>query len=95
VATLKIDKSFVRDMLIDQDDMAILRAIMGLSDAFQQQVIAEGVESVAHGIALMRIGCDLGQGYVISRPIPADALPQWVKNWQPDPAWLALPPLAL
>jgi len=94
VATLKIDKSFVRDMLNDQDDMAILRAIMGLSIAFQQHVIAEGVESVAHGIALMQMGCDLGQGYVISRPMPAAQFPLWVKEWQPDPAWLALPSMA-
>ncbi len=88
VSQLKIDQSFVRDMLVDKDDMAILRAVMGLAAAFQQEVIAEGVETAEHGVALMRLGCDFAQGYFISRPMPADALPLWAQNWQCDPAWI-------
>jgi len=87
VSLLKIDKSFVRDMLTDQDDMAILQAIMGLAGAFNQQVIAEGVETLDHGVALMKLGCDLAQGYIISRPLPAGAFVQWARTWQSDPQW--------
>ena len=87
VTQLKIDQSFVRDMLVDKDDMAILRAVMGLATAFQQEVIAEGVETAEQGLALMQLGCDFAQGYFISRPLPAQAVPLWAQNWRSDPAW--------
>lgn len=87
VARLKIDQSFVRDMLDDPDDLSILKGVIGLASAFNRQVIAEGVESVAHGSMLMQLGCDLAQGYGIARPMPADAIPPWVASWKPDAAW--------
>ncbi|OIN90597.1 MAG: hypothetical protein AUJ20_14015 [Comamonadaceae bacterium CG1_02_60_18] len=89
VTLLKIDKSFVRDMLEDDDDLAILRAVIGLAQAFGRQVIAEGVETIAHGSLLLQLGCDLGQGFGIARPMPADKLPDWVTRWQSAPAWTA------
>jgi EAL domain-containing protein (putative c-di-GMP-specific phosphodiesterase class I) len=88
VSQLKIDQSFVRDMLVDKDDMAILRAVMGLAAAFQQEVIAEGVETADQGVALMQLGCELAQGYFISRPMPAQDMPSWVANWKVDATWL-------
>ncbi len=91
VALLKIDQSFVRDMLDDPDDLAILQGIIGLAAAFKREVIAEGVETVAHGTALLQLGCELAQGYGIARPMPPDQLPAWVKTWQPDAAWHAIP----
>ncbi|MBP9904362.1 MAG: EAL domain-containing protein [Rhodoferax sp.] len=91
VALLKIDQSFVRDMLDDPDDLAILQGVIGLADAFKRQVIAEGVETVAHGTMLLQLGCELAQGYGIARPMPADQLPPWVSGWQPDDAWSCLP----
>ncbi len=87
VALLKIDQSFVHDMLDDPDDLAILQGVIGLAAAFKREVIAEGVETVAHGTALLQLGCDLAQGYGIARPMPADAMPAWVSTWRPDPAW--------
>ena len=87
VALLKIDQSFVRDMLDDPDDMAILQGVIGLAAAFRCGVIAEGVETVAHGTLLLELGCDLAQGYGIARPMPADQLPQWVLSWKPAPEW--------
>jgi diguanylate cyclase (GGDEF)-like protein/PAS domain S-box-containing protein len=87
VAVLKIDQSFVRDMLFDPDDLAILEGIIGLATAFRRQIIAEGVESVAHGEMLLRLGCEQAQGFGIARPMPAGELPDWAAAWQPDPAW--------
>ncbi len=91
VALLKIDQSFVRDMLDDPDDLAILQGIIGLAAAFKREVIAEGVETVAHGTALLQLGCELAQGYGIARPMPPEQMPAWVASWQPDAAWCALP----
>jgi EAL domain-containing protein (putative c-di-GMP-specific phosphodiesterase class I) len=87
VSLLKIDQSFVRDMLDDPDDLAILKGVIGLAAAFRRQVIAEGVETVAHGVALLQLGCELGQGYGIARPMPAADLPAWVATWRPDVRW--------
>ena len=87
VTKLKIDQSFVRDMLDDPDDLAILQGILGLATAFRRQVIAEGVEMVEHGELLLQLGCELGQGYCIARPMPAAELPGWVATWRPDAAW--------
>ncbi len=87
---LKIDQSFVRDMLDDPDDLAILEGVIGLANAFRRDVIAEGVETVEHGEMLLRLGCDLAQGYGIARPMPAQALPGWVTAWAPDTTWGSL-----
>jgi EAL domain-containing protein (putative c-di-GMP-specific phosphodiesterase class I) len=84
---LKIDQSFVRDMLENPDDQVILQGVIGLAEAFKRVVIAEGVETVEHGTTLLQLGCDLAQGYGIARPMPADAMPAWVATWRPDPAW--------
>ena len=84
---LKIDQSFVRDMLDDPDDLAILKGIIGLAQAFKRDVIAEGVETIAHGEMLLALGCDLAQGYGIARPMPAGDLPHWCAAWMPHPAW--------
>jgi EAL domain-containing protein (putative c-di-GMP-specific phosphodiesterase class I) len=91
VALLKIDQSFVRDMLDDPDDLAILEGVIGLAAAFKREVIAEGVETVAHGTALLQLGCELAQGYGIARPMPPEQMPAWVASWQPDVAWCELP----
>jgi diguanylate cyclase (GGDEF)-like protein/PAS domain S-box-containing protein len=91
VALLKIDQSFVRDMLDDTDDLAILQGVIGLARAFKRQVIAEGVETVEHGTALLQLGCELAQGYGIARPMSPEQMPTWAATWQPDAAWRALP----
>ena len=88
ISVLKIDQSFVRDMHDDPDDLAILKGILSLSAAFRREVIAEGVETEAHGLALLALGCELGQGYGIARPMPADRIPEWVATWHPPASWL-------
>lgn len=89
IEMLKIDQSFVRDMLLDTDDLAIVEGVIGLATAFHRTVIAEGVETTDHAVMLLHLGCDLAQGYGIARPMPPEALPGWVANWQPDPALAA------
>ncbi len=86
--TLKIDQSFVRDMLEDPEDLAILEGVLGLAAAFRRQPIAEGVESIAHGEMLLDLGCDLAQGYGIAHPKPAEDIPAWVASWRPGPGWM-------
>ena len=86
-ARLKIDQLFVRGMVDDAEDLAILKAIMGLADAFKREVIAEGVEEVEHGSLLLQLGCEVAQGYGIARPMPAEEIPAWVASWSPPAAW--------
>ncbi|MFT6268636.1 MAG: diguanylate cyclase (GGDEF)-like protein [Alphaproteobacteria bacterium] len=86
---IKIDQSFVRGILKDADDLAIVKGVVGLAKAFQRDVIAEGVETVAHGTALLQLGCELAQGYGIARPMPAGDIPKWVSNWKADDSWQA------
>ncbi|MBI2750543.1 MAG: EAL domain-containing protein [Burkholderiales bacterium] len=86
---LKIDQSFVRDMLDDPDDLAIVESVIGLAGAFRRDVIAEGVETAPHGELLLTLGCELAQGYGIARPMPAADLPDWLASWRPDPSWTA------
>ena len=77
VDTLKIDQSFVRDMLEDKGDRAIVQGIIALADAFNRQTVGEGIETDAHYRMLLELGCEIGQGYGIARPMPAAALAGW------------------
>ncbi|MDZ4152514.1 EAL domain-containing protein, partial [Methylicorpusculum sp.] len=88
-STLKIDQSFVRDMLENQDDLAIVGGVLVLANAFGREVIAEGVETIAHGNLLLSLGCELAQGYGIAKPMTASELQPWIKTWRPDPSWAA------
>jgi predicted signal transduction protein with EAL and GGDEF domain len=84
---LKIDQTFVRDMLVDPGDLAIVHGVLGLAMAFQRQVVAEGAESIEHILMLLELGCDVMQGFGIARPLPADRLLEWLEEFQPDPRW--------
>jgi diguanylate cyclase (GGDEF)-like protein/PAS domain S-box-containing protein len=87
VTLLKIDQSFVANMLDDADDLAILTSVVDLAGAFRRQVIAEGVESMAHGEMLLQLGCDLAQGNGIAPAMPAADFPGWSAAWQPYASW--------
>ena len=87
VDVLKIDRSFVLDMLDDPEDLSILEGVLVLANAFRRQAIAEGVETVDHGLMLLRLGCQVGQGYQIARPMGGKDFPRWAAAWQPDPRW--------
>ncbi|NQY25852.1 MAG: EAL domain-containing protein [Piscirickettsiaceae bacterium] len=84
---IKIDQSFVRDMLDDPSDYAIIDGIIGLSDSFNRDVIAEGVETTNHGLMLLLMGCENVQGYGIAKPMPADDFPSWLKDYSPNQEW--------
>lgn len=87
---LKIDQSFVRNMLTDADDMGIVDGVIRLARAFTREVIAEGVETLVHGAVLRKMGCRLAQGYGVGRPMPAAAFPDWCREWSRGGAWLHL-----
>jgi EAL domain-containing protein (putative c-di-GMP-specific phosphodiesterase class I) len=85
--TVKIDQRFVRNMLDKAEDLAILEGITGFASAFNRQVVAEGVEDVEQGVLLLKMGCQLGQGYQIARPMPAESVLSWMNHWKPCQAW--------
>lgn len=76
VDTLKIDRSFVQDLGSNAGDLAIVRAVIALADAFGLQVVAEGVETAAAAEILLRHGCYRAQGFLLSRPIDGAAMAQ-------------------
>ncbi len=86
---LKIDQSFVRDMLEDSSDLAIVQSVIGLASAFARKVLAEGVETQAHGQRLLAMGCELAQGFGIGHPMAAADFDQWLQRWQQQPQWKA------
>jgi len=81
VKYLKIDQSFVRDMLVDMDDKAIIQGIIELAKVFNLTVIAEGVETDKHGDVLLALGCLFAQGYGIARPMPSSEFLPWLSEF--------------
>ena len=82
VNELKIDKSFVLNMENDDGDTKIVRSTIDLGHNMGLRVVAEGIESEAVWRLLARMGCDQGQGYFMSRPIPGDQMIAWLEKWQ-------------
>ena len=82
---LKIDQSFTAQMLTDERSAVIVNAIVGLADALELSTVAEGIETTAQQEHLRRLGCQLGQGYLWSRPVPLEDMTQLVPapaRWQ-------------
>jgi EAL domain-containing protein (putative c-di-GMP-specific phosphodiesterase class I) len=82
---LKIDKSFVLNMAVNRDDASIVRSVVGLGHNLGLRVVAEGLDNKRSLDMLVEMGCDMGQGFFLSRPVPASELT----------AWMQRPPLAL
>ncbi|MFN3884609.1 MAG: putative bifunctional diguanylate cyclase/phosphodiesterase [Rhodocyclaceae bacterium] len=89
VDAIKIDQGFVRDVLTNADSLVIVRAIIGLAQAFELELVAEGVETPAQGRLLRQLGCHYAQGYGIAQPLPADDFLHWAKHWRPPHEWWA------
>lgn len=81
VDKLKIDQSFVRDLTLNQDNRAIVSAIVQMAHTLGLACIAEGVESQDIAAALHRLGCQQAQGYLYARPLPADELQTLLQDW--------------
>ena len=82
VQVLKIDRSFVQNMLTDPQDRAIVEGVISLSGTFGCVVVAEGVETAAHARMLLDLGCEIGQGTGIAAPMPAAEVAPWVREWK-------------
>jgi diguanylate cyclase (GGDEF)-like protein len=91
VQELKIDKSFVAHMASDENDAAIVRSTVGLAHDLGLRVVAEGVEDQGTWDMLSGVGCDIAQGYFISRPLPPLVLGEWLDSadWEPRLARVA------
>ncbi len=87
INTIKIDQSFIADMLNNTQDMAIVHAIISLSKVFQIEVVAEGVERIDQLLTLFELGCDHIQGYAIAKPLSYDTFVEYLRNFTPDPRW--------
>jgi EAL domain-containing protein (putative c-di-GMP-specific phosphodiesterase class I) len=85
--TLKIDKSFVIDLLTSSQNISIVEASIGLANAFNSHIVAEGVESEEHGKVLLQLGCEIAQGYCISKAMPAEDVADWIKSWKGFSSW--------
>lgn len=77
---LKIDRSFVLDAIADEDDAQIIKTILALGQTLKLAVVAEGVETESQANLLKSFGCDLVQGYLYARPMPADELENWLST---------------
>jgi diguanylate cyclase (GGDEF)-like protein/PAS domain S-box-containing protein len=82
VQVLKIDRSFVHNMLNDTQDRAIVEGVISLARTFSCVAVAEGVETPAQARTLLEMGCEVGQGAGIASPMPAADLPRWIKEWK-------------
>lgn len=87
IQSIKIDKSFIRDMINDPGDCAIVQGVVGLAKAFDLQVIAEGVETYEHAKKLMHLDCLNAQGFGIAKPMPADQVYDWIHSRQDWRNW--------
>jgi EAL domain-containing protein (putative c-di-GMP-specific phosphodiesterase class I) len=74
VDELKVDRAFVAGLLISQEDLAIVTAVINLAHTLGLRAVAEGVETAEQLGRLRELGCDIGQGYYFGRPLPADAM---------------------
>lgn len=83
--SIKIDQSFVRGILHDEDDLTLVTAIITLAQAFNRHVIAEGVETPAHGDKLLALGCERAQGFGIAPPMPAHEVLAWTRAYEQAP----------
>ena len=86
-STIKIDQSFVRGMQEDAEHVTIVNSVLGLARSFERTTLAEGIETEALGALLVELGCELGQGYAIARPMPAESVPDWIRTWRVPSLW--------
>ncbi|MBK1887200.1 MULTISPECIES: putative bifunctional diguanylate cyclase/phosphodiesterase [Marinobacter] len=79
---VKVDKSFVINMLNDSNDRAIVESVIFMGQRFSHPILAEGVETFDHARALSDLGCEYMQGYGVGRPMPAGNVLEWTQQWR-------------
>ena len=89
VDELKIDRSFIKDMLSDNSDNVLVRSSVDLGHNLGLSVVAEGVEDQATATALAGLGCDVLQGYHLARPMTATATTEWMRTRAAQPTLAA------
>lgn len=87
VDEVKMDQSFTQAALADMTSLSIMNGLAAAILPMRRVLVAEGVDDVSQGPALLDLGCSIGQGYIIARPMPPEELPAWISTWRPDPAW--------
>ncbi|QLG89349.1 EAL domain-containing protein [Chitinibacter bivalviorum] len=87
---LKIDQSFIRDILTNASDLGIVEGVILMAAVLKHPVLAEGVETLKHGALLVQIGCHLCQGDGIAQPMPAEQIPAWITQWHAEEIWHTL-----
>jgi EAL domain-containing protein (putative c-di-GMP-specific phosphodiesterase class I)/GGDEF domain-containing protein len=83
---IKIDKKFIETIGLDETDQQIVKAVINLAHALGMQVVAEGVDSDESLSMILDLGCDVAQGYLISKPLRSDHLLDWIANYAPPMA---------
>ncbi|WP_409934412.1 EAL domain-containing protein [Tepidimonas sp.] len=84
---VKIDRSFVAEMVQDWTDLATVQTVVDMARIFGRRPWAEGMERAEMGTLLLSCGCDWVQGFAIARPMPAGEVLPWAQAWRPDPSW--------
>lgn len=92
--TIKIDKSFIIELLNSGSNLSIVEASIGLANAFSCHVVAEGVESEEHGKVLLQLGCEVAQGYAIAKAMPPEEVLSWVHSWSGYEVWREIKPIS-
>jgi diguanylate cyclase (GGDEF)-like protein/PAS domain S-box-containing protein len=92
--TLKIDRSFVRELMQRPDARAIVKMILGLAGTLNMKTVAEGVEEPAQAGLLAHHGCTTLQGYLVAQPMPSTEVAQWLARWRAEPLLPRPPTLA-
>ena len=80
ISTLKIDREFIKDILVDKDDRSIVSAIIAMGHTLNYTIVAEGAENKEEIILLQYLACDIVQGYYYSKPLPEDTLLAYIEN---------------
>jgi diguanylate cyclase (GGDEF)-like protein/PAS domain S-box-containing protein len=88
VSEIKVDRGFVRRILQNEKDRAIVASLLAAGQMMGIDVVAEGVETEEEGRILVGMGCRWGQGYAISPPLSPEQVPGWIGSWSPPPSWI-------
>ena len=87
--TLKIDRSFIQGICQSNQGLQLVINLIRLASDMGKQVLAEGVETIEQGVFLIKLGCEVAQGYAIAKPMPVDKVLSWLSDWQPFSEWQA------